>query len=1007
MLRILHLSDFHYKSSRDARYRDIGEKIADCIREKEIDLVVFSGDLVFEGKSVAEFKGAEESLIKPILAATGLDNSRFIIAPGNHDLLKKTEMSMVVKCLSDCNSASQIEDFCDEDGQLQLSLTNFTHFNAFIQGFYGDAMNIEPLYLYSTLAIKGKKIGVVAFNSAWRCKESREDRGKLIFPVYMVQDAFAKVKDCDLVLCTQHHNISDYADFVAQGIEDIINEKCHILFTGHYHKASVQTTLDTDIGLLHLIAPATYSQENTVSNYGFDIIEFDETILSGKLITYKKHEDKFIVIGEEKSIAIPLSEEKRSQNDFRKLIRKRYTEVMRKADALFVSDMEGAFNALFKNPIIKDKSVQEIIATSNEGNKCSLSDILARDRSAIIFGYDKAGKTSLLRWMQLEALKDCFNRKTIPCFFDSKSYQGKDFDLMKLLREELECNRNAVVNLFQDFQLLLFIDDFQPTNTTFRILSELEKFPKHRFIATSAESMSDKCALINFEGTDVDKYYIHDITNKEIHQLTKSWPNIPNDRKKVAEEKIRQIFSQMHISFNYWTASLFLWIFEKTDPNNIHNNFELVKLYVDQLLGKDEFINSGEFQTEYGDLRSYLGYLAERIMQEDDYSLSDVQLVSCTEDYRNCKQKFSDYPNKIIEYLNRRGIIHRINGNNTIRLKGVFEFLLAFRMTENEDLLKKILEGEYTFLSFGNELEYYAGFRKDDTDTISNVFVKIKQMLSPLTSNAQYKVIDERLDSKLIIADQQVQEAGRLLERLKEIPEDDQYGLSLVETGTIDESELKPKRPLELRALNSYLMERTLFILSRMYRNSNVCDKSELSKEMLDFILDGTCNMGFLLIDEGKNYKPENGDNVENLVRLVSNFMPIIIEAFLYDAISQKNLTRVFESKLAELKRDGSNNQLKIFLMSFIIVDLDANKHFELINEALRVINKKTLRYALLNKILLLIMHYGENKELRKKLYNHMNKLSEEFNIREKINRTIGKNLIQKENKEQQEEQWQ
>lgn len=39
---------------------------------------------------------------------------------------------------------------------------------------------------------------------------------------------------------------------------------------------------------------------------------------------------------------------------------------------------------LFNNPIIKNKSVQEIIATQKEGEQVSLPQIISNDKSAII-----------------------------------------------------------------------------------------------------------------------------------------------------------------------------------------------------------------------------------------------------------------------------------------------------------------------------------------------------------------------------------------------------------------------------------------------------------------------------------------------------------------------------------------------------------------------------------------------------------------------------------------------
>ncbi len=1012
MLKILHLSDFHYRENHHADFLDVGEKIADTIKNQEIDLVVFSGDLVFCGDNLKVFNDATTSLITPIKRVTGLDNSRFLIAPGNHDLHKGMEMKVIEKALaSEQTSVKEIDDFCQDKRQLNESLKNFSNFNSFINDFYEDSMTVTPLYSYCDIEIKGTKIGLIAFNSAWRCDDSQKDRGKLIYPVYMVREAFEKVKDCDLVICAQHHNLSDYADFIAQEIEDIINEKCHILFTGHYHKNSIETTFNTEIGLLHLSAPAIYNRYDNTSYYGFSIIEFDGQTYEGMLKKYVKNEDKFIKV-ENKPIAIPMSQEKHNQNEFRKLLRKRYQETLEKADALFVSDVDNAFKLLFRDPIIKNKSEQEeIVAIGKVGERYSLSDILENDNSTIIFGQNKRGKTCLLRWLQLEGLKVCLNKKVIPYFLDAKRYRNNRFNLMDLLRGYLELNANSVKNKFNEYCLLLLIDDLSPNEEGFlnKLKIEMENFPHVRFIATVAESMSDRCALINFVSTDVDKYYIHNITKKEIHQLTKSWPNISKERKKVAEEKIIQIFSQMHISFNYWTTSLFLWIFEKTDPNNIHNNFELVKLYVDELLGKTEFINNKSFTTEYEDLKSYLGYIAERILNTKDYGLDENELYNATDEYKRSHKKFTDDSFEIIDYLKDKGIIYKLQDKYTIRLKGIFEFFIAYRMTDKPELLNAIIDSSeypYAFLSFGNELEYYAGFRKNDFDTFEKIFQRSKTILEPLTSRQEYEIIDDRLGRKLEIKSKDVQITGNLMDRLNEMSDEERDELSLENTKPVDDSKLTPKKIINDIPLNSSIMERILFILSRMYRNSNICDKEVLSKEMLNYILTGTCNLGFMFIDEARSFnRQDNLNKVEALIQLISNFIPIIIEGFLYDAICQKNLVRVFKTMLDELIKSPQNNQLRIFLITYILVDIDIKEFSGYMKKALDIIDNKILRYAILNKNVLLTIRYSDDDSIKKMLSEQRKGLIKEFKGLDNFNDNVNKFLVQKKNREDNEGQ--
>lgn len=414
----------------------------------------------------------------------------------------------------------------------------------------------------------------------------------------------------------------------------------------------------------------------------------------------------------------------------------------------------------------------------------------------------------------------------------------------------------------------------------------------------------------------------------------------------------------------------------------------------------EKFINNDNFKTEFSDLKSYLAALAEKMLRSDDYSIEEKELTRFTEEYRDNNKKFSDSTIDIINYLMENGIIHRIEGKYSIRLKGVFEFLLAYRMTEDDTLLKGILNDKYAFMSFGNELEYYAGFKKKDFQTITKIFNSAREILKPLSTQEKYNLIDERLEQKVLVTRQDVQCTGKLIERLNEIPDEEQYDLLPTLTGTIDETELKIKKMYEDVPINTTNVEHILFILSRIYRNSNACDDKTLASEMFNYILTGTCNLGFLLVDETKTFDLRGDENAEELVNLVSNFMPIIIETFFYDAICQKNLVRVFTSKLEELLKNPKGNQLRIFIITYILVDLDIKEHFELTNKSLEVIDNKVLRYAALNKNILLAVKNCDNSGIKKLLADQRKKLIKEFDKLGYLNSEVDLRLLQQQNKE-------
>ncbi len=85
-MRILHITDFHYKGSKKA---SISSEIVDPVlsglsevKHPGIDLVLFSGDLVMRGDNPLEFDEAKNCLFNPILERLELDQDRIIITPG-------------------------------------------------------------------------------------------------------------------------------------------------------------------------------------------------------------------------------------------------------------------------------------------------------------------------------------------------------------------------------------------------------------------------------------------------------------------------------------------------------------------------------------------------------------------------------------------------------------------------------------------------------------------------------------------------------------------------------------------------------------------------------------------------------------------------------------------------------------------------------------------------------------------------------------------------------------
>ncbi len=98
-MRILHLSDFHYKTS----YRDVAsqsllvDRLIEALKEQpKIDFVLFTGDLVFSGTDYTDFDLATEQLLKRISIALEVEKPNVLLCPGNHDV-DRTKVVVPIK----------------------------------------------------------------------------------------------------------------------------------------------------------------------------------------------------------------------------------------------------------------------------------------------------------------------------------------------------------------------------------------------------------------------------------------------------------------------------------------------------------------------------------------------------------------------------------------------------------------------------------------------------------------------------------------------------------------------------------------------------------------------------------------------------------------------------------------------------------------------------------------------------------------------------------------------
>lgn len=987
-MRILQLSDLHFNSkNKSSDHVAMIESLIKNQRDEPFDLVLFSGDLVFNGKE-SSYREANEVLFESLNLNLKIKRENIFICCGNHDLTRGEELRAIQDAIDSIKSEAELSKFIvEQDGkQFKASLANFNNYNAFQKTLYEDHIKLDDelndLYSVHVRLIDGKKVGILSINSSWRSRDSKIDRGNLIYPTQFLKDAVNKLKGVtDFRILMMHHPVEDLKYWNKVNFEDIVYNDFHMLISGHVHLRKSSTHITYDEGIFCCTSPATMDY-NSDTHLGFSVLDvnLDDYEVSVQTKLYDKRDRIFLSPDNPIEATIPLDAEKRSQISLRKAIRNRLEEEKDIANELFLNsknDQRG-FLDLFTEPTIKRKSVAEIAKSHEDVKSIQLDTISNSTDSYLIYGRDKSGKTALLYKALISLLESFSTTRIIPVYLNSNDYKSdqKKLDIEKILREKYHLNKSKLAELLERNHVKLLIDNYNVQQNEFngQVNSFLNKnLGNSSFIVLTEPSLTNQFDSFDFGSIVYSKLYLHEIKRTQVRQLTNKWPNIQESKRELVIEKIDKIFNQLNIPMNYWTVSLFLWIFEKTSETNFHNNFELIQLYIDNLLDRESLVLDKSIKVDFDDVKNYLGYLAHFLItghHKDKYSATYSELVDFTETYRKNNIRFVIEVEDLINIILTKGIIKKNSESRyTFRLNGVFEYFLAFHMKDNKIFRDDAIKDDHFYLSFSNEFELYSGFEKKDERFVKKIYEKTESIFSEV--NKHYDSLgtkDEVLIGKIAeVFDLQLpspdEEDG---ENLKLTPErQDEIVDSFSQPG-IRESEVKQKIFLEKIEDNSDNLEKSLFLLSRVFRNSAI-DNIDLNNSILDFILNSACNLGFRLIDESADGQNGHSEIEEEdqfdlaIMKLVTNYMPLVVQTFLFDALAQNNLERILLEKIKELETDYNGNQFKLLILYFLLIDLDLNQNKRYLDTVIEKTTHGILKSTTLLKLYTYVLFKSNN----------------------------------------------
>lgn len=252
--------------------------------EKDIDFIFYTGDLLDKGgkdfRSIEEgFIQFRETIISPLVDALKIGKERFIFVPGNHDIDRSADTDVVetglfhkLKSIDVVNS--YIASGSDE-GILRMKA-----FKDFEREFHSNQSqgitNFQSTYKF---IFNGLKIGIAAFNSAWRCYDSNQDRNRILLGVKQIMEANNVLDDCDVRMALMHHQFDYFANFESEMVQAYIENNFDALFCGHVHTGNSFSRSTSSSNILVSVAPSNSALNMWRTDYrymnGYTIIDYD------------------------------------------------------------------------------------------------------------------------------------------------------------------------------------------------------------------------------------------------------------------------------------------------------------------------------------------------------------------------------------------------------------------------------------------------------------------------------------------------------------------------------------------------------------------------------------------------------------------------------------------------------------------------------------------------------------------------------------------------------------
>jgi hypothetical protein len=945
----------------------------------------------------------EKEFILPIIDSLGLLRNHFIIIPGNHDVEESkiedlTESGMIDKF----DNIERINKYLAENkNHFHSGIERIQRYIEFQQDFYKGILgcyisNFESCFIVD---VNGEKIGIGAFNSAWR-SSPKLIPNKLLFGTQQVLNAndFFTVNGVTLKIALVHHPLELISEVDRNELTSFLHtNNFHILLCGHSHQAENIYTFGTRNKLFTSVAKAAFNnprEKTDMFNPGYSILDFDKTITGDIEITcsFRKYIHNRVEFdkdidswkdGECKEV-LKISSNGEDFNKYLLLTDKTCRakqELINTSLVVYGTDSIAprSINELFVLPKLSEKPILSDI--DEDLTFIKIHHLLNTSKKILIIGDKETGKTILLNKIFIEASNTFTTYQIIPIEIDFSELKKKD--IKPIIRSFLnDPSHEEIEKMLQNGKFLLLIDNYIDNEENVHAVNRLKKFiddySLNKIIITTATDIE---TLLTSENTIFSKksteesikefkpIFIGSVGVKEFKELAIKW-----FRRKDSEwiqknlEKLIKVFEILRIPRTFFSVSLFLWIIEKQENFKPINKANLIQQFLIFILEGLKIDNAKAGSYNFEKKIELLTELALKMHKEgeasNNLSLLEANAIGCIQKNFDLNQlRRLSATDKLTEFI-EKGILKKEIRDNSIRFRydAFFKFFLSLNIEKDSAFRTEVFSDE-KFLSFIDEIDYHTGRKRDDIDTLKFSMGKLQEAYLDIDKFIN-KNVDNYFPNESFIL-KHINPTNFISKVRTNKLSDDEIEEALgnqLEMLPVNDS-IKAKKSVDYRKKFYNVLE----LAARVLKNSENIKNPELVNESLDIIINKAAKYGIYLQSIIAHNLANNKD--EELPLPPEFFIiiaPIINQLMLLSWLGTDFLETPLDLKIKKYLKQGKIDlsQYELYLTAFIYSDLKLRDYLQLIDKVILKVDNKFILELCFLKVFLYYMFRPMNSSL-------------------------------------------